>query len=105
MKTIFVSVCVSVHPNKARQTIQNRAVEATFHVFRYNFACRPSILISKKLAEFSENADSESISFFWIFASKASKAVKTTFGPVCMCERQPFLPVLQSLEKKFGLLK
>ncbi len=64
MKTIFVSVCVSVRPNKARQTIQNRAVEATFRVFRYNFACRPSILILKRLAESSEHADSESIYFF-----------------------------------------
>ncbi len=31
---------------------------------------------------------------------KASKAVKTTFRPVCVCERQPFLPVRQSPEKK-----
>ncbi len=74
MKTIFVSVCVSVRPNKARQTIQNRAVEATFHVFRYNFACRSSILILKRLAEFSEHAGSESISFFQIFASKGFKS-------------------------------
>jgi hypothetical protein len=43
--------------------------------------------------------------YFKFSLLKASKAVKTTFGPVCVCERQPFLPVRQSLEKKFSLLK
>ncbi len=43
--------------------------------------------------------------FVQIFAFKALKAVKTTFRFVCVCERQPFLPVRQSPEKKFGLLK
>jgi hypothetical protein len=64
MKTIQVSVCVSVRPNKSRKIIQNRAAEANFYVFRYNFACRPSILILKRLAESSEHAEYESISFF-----------------------------------------
>ncbi len=64
MKTILVSVCASVRPNKSREIIQNRAAEVNFYIFRYNFAWRPSILISKTLAESSEHADSESISFF-----------------------------------------
>jgi hypothetical protein len=64
MKTILVSVCASVRPNKSRKIIQNRAAEANYYVFHYNFACRPSILILKRLAESSEHADSESISFF-----------------------------------------
>ncbi len=43
----------------------------------------------KRLAESSEHADSESISFvlnvfFECSLLKASKAVKTTFGPVCV---------------------
>jgi hypothetical protein len=62
MKTIPVSVCASVRPNKSHQTHSNRAKEVAFHVFRSNFACRPSILILKILAESSEHADSESIS-------------------------------------------
>jgi hypothetical protein len=63
MKTIIVSVCASVCPNTAREMIQNRVAEANFYIFRYNFACRPPISILKRLAESSEHADSESISF------------------------------------------
>jgi hypothetical protein len=61
MKTILVSVCVSVCLNKSRQTHSKRAKEVAFHVFCYNFACRPSILVLKRLAESSEHAASESI--------------------------------------------
>jgi hypothetical protein len=101
-----VSVCASVHPNKSRQTHSKRVKEVAFYVFRYKFASRPSILILSRLAESSEHADSKTISFFFEFSLlKDSQAVKTTFGPVCVCERQPFLPVRKSPEKKFGLLK
>jgi hypothetical protein len=100
MKTIPLSVCASVRPNMSHQTHSNRAKEVAFHVFRYNFACGPSILILKRLAESSEHADSKSILFFFKFSLlKDSKAVKTTLGPVCVCERQPFLTVRQSPEK------
>jgi hypothetical protein len=64
MKKILVSVCASIRSNKSRQTHSNRAKEVAFHVFRYNFACRPLILILKRLAESSEHADSESILSF-----------------------------------------
>jgi hypothetical protein len=37
--------------------------------------------------------------FFEFSLLKALKAVKPTFGLVCMCERQLFLPVRQSGEK------
>jgi hypothetical protein len=87
MKTILVSVCVSIRPNNDCQTFQNRAVEETFHVFRYNFACRPSILILKRLAESSEHSDSESISFFLKLCLKVDI---TTVGPVPVCMRHPF---------------
>jgi hypothetical protein len=84
MKTILVSVCASEGPNKSREIIHNRAAEANFY-FRYNFTCRPSIFISKRLAESSEHADSESILFFFEFLLlKASKAVKITFRPMCV---------------------
>jgi hypothetical protein len=59
----MVSVCASVRPNMSREIIQNRAVETNFYIFRYIFACRPPILILKRLAESLEHADSESISF------------------------------------------
>ncbi len=94
----MVSVCASVRPNMSREIIKNRAAEANFYVFCYNFGCRPPIWILKRLAESSEHADSESIFKFSLL--KDSKAVKTTFGPVCLCESQPFLPVRQSPEKK-----
>jgi hypothetical protein len=74
MKTILVSVCESVRPNKPRKIIQNRAEEENFYVFRCNFACRPSILTSKRLAESSEHADSNLFIFFRIFASKGFKS-------------------------------
>jgi hypothetical protein len=99
MKTILVSVCASVRTNKSRKTHANRATEVAFHLFCYNLAYRPSILISLRLAESSEHTDSESISFFFLLL-KDSKAVKTTLGPVCACERQRFLSLCQSPEKK-----
>jgi hypothetical protein len=37
----MVSVCASVRPNTSHEMIQNRAAEANFYVFRYNYACRP----------------------------------------------------------------
>jgi hypothetical protein len=81
---ILVSVCASVHPNKSRQTHSNRVKEVAFHIFRYNYAYRPSILILKRLAESSEHADSESISFFFKFSLlKNSKAVKKMIKILC----------------------
>jgi hypothetical protein len=98
-------VFVCVRPPEQGPPNSFKQSEVAFHVFRYNFACRPLIWILKKLAESSEHADSESISVFFKFSLlKASKSVKTTFGPVGVCERQPFLPVRQSPEKKFGHL-
>jgi hypothetical protein len=69
-----MSMCASIRLNKSHEIIQNRAAEVNFHAFRYNFACRPSILILERLAESSEHADSESILFFQIFASKGFKS-------------------------------
>jgi hypothetical protein len=68
-----MSVCSSVCPNKSREIIQNRMAEANFYVFRYNFAYMPLILISKRLAESSEHAGSESTLCFRIFAYKGFK--------------------------------
>ncbi len=45
MNTILVSLCVSIWPNIARKTIQNRAADANFHIFRNNFACSRLVLI------------------------------------------------------------
>jgi hypothetical protein len=74
METILVSVCASVGPNKSREIIQNGVVEANFHVFRYNFACRPSILILKILAEPQGMPILNLFCFFRIFASKGFKS-------------------------------
>jgi hypothetical protein len=101
MKTILVSVCASIHLNKSRKIIPNRVAEANFYVFRYNFASRPSILILKRLAESSEHADSEAIYFFFEFLLlKASKAVKTTFRPVCVCVRDSLSYLSARVQKK-----
>jgi hypothetical protein len=84
MKTIQVSVFVSVRTNKSSEIIHNRAAEANFYVFRYNFACRPSILISKRLADPQSMLVPNLFRFLEFSLLKASKAVKTTFRPVCV---------------------
>ncbi len=90
MKTILVSVCASARRNKSCKIIQNRAVEANFYVFCYNFACRPSILILKRLAESSNHADSESIFFSSNFCfEKLQKLLNLLLGLcVCVCVRE-----------------
>jgi hypothetical protein len=75
----MVSVCASVRPNTSRKIIQNRAAEANYYVFHYNFACRPSILILKRLAEPSEHADSESIIFFEFLLQKGVEKKNSAF--------------------------
>jgi hypothetical protein len=97
-----VSVCASVRPNKSRQTHSNRAKEVAFHVFCYNFACRPFDFNFEKTGRILRACDSESISFFSNFCFyRLQKQLKLLLGLcVCVCERQPFLPVRQSPEKK-----
>jgi hypothetical protein len=79
---ILVSVCASIRPNKSHKIIQNRVAEANFYVFRYNFACRPSINFEKDWQNPQNMLILNLFSFSQISLLKASKAVKTTFRPV-----------------------
>ncbi len=105
MKTILVSLCASDRPNKSRQTHSNRAKEVAFNIF--------AITLPVGLWYFRKDWNNPKdmlipnlFRFFEFSLLKDSQPVKLLLGLcVCLCERQRFLPIRQSPEKKFGLLK
>ncbi len=84
MRTIMVSVCASVRPNTPREMIQNRAARRIFTFF----AITSPVGLRFEFWKDWLNPQSMLIPIYFICFEcsllKASKAVKTTFRPVCV---------------------
>jgi hypothetical protein len=101
MKTILVSVCASITLTSPVK-YSKQSGRGEFLCFSQIFACRPSSLISKRLAESSEHADSESISFFSNFRFlRIQKQLKLLLG-LCVCVRDSRSYLSARVQKKIS---
>jgi hypothetical protein len=100
--------CLCVHPSAQTSPAKWFKTEWQRQIFTF-FALTSPVGLRFEFWKDWQNPQSMLIPNLFVFIEfsllKASKTVKTTAGPVCVCERQPFLPVRQSPENFLGLLK